>query len=225
MAKKYVAIVDTETVEQFKEPWKQGKQLVWNIGFEIVRVCDGKVAHAGNYVAADVYECFKGFPYLTKEVQEKAEKDRGIWLPFKEIYKMFNQVLKSYDVQEIWAYNSSFDKRVLKRTCEVFDIDEVTYQWRDIWKYAEHFTGTKKYVSWCIENGYVSDKGNPKTSAEVVGWYLFGITSNEEHLALADVRDFERPIFLKLEQQKIKKPTTSGQGWRKAAKVRKEYFE
>ena len=73
-----------------------------------------------------------------------------------------------------------------------FDCDEnftEKFEWLDIMT-AILFTKllTKKYVKFCRKNGFVTEKGNIQTKAEVVYRYLTGnVEFVEEHTCLAYV--------------------------------------
>lgn len=139
-------------------------------------------------------------------------------------YDLFCDTVKRYGVREVWAYNANFDKKALNRTIQ--DCSEGWRKWFfpftvkicDIWDFAgSTICDTNKYVKWCMENDHMSEKGNPSTSAETVYRYLTGTDFQEAHTALQDC-EIELAILRAALKRKQKKPTTCGQGWRKASK-------
>lgn len=93
-----------------------------------------------------------------------------------------------YRINEIWSY-TLFDKSALKRLFQDdFQVLEKSIAFYDIVPAIVHTSLlNKKYVKWCRKNGYVTEKGNIQTKAEIVYRYLTGKTNfKEEHTALSD---------------------------------------
>lgn len=111
--------------------------------------------------------------------------------------------IEDFKICQVWAYNCMFDAGSLKRLDEFNILPEVEYC--DIWSaIAASCLYNKKYVKWCINNGFLTEKGNIKSSAEVVYAYLTNnVTFVEEHTALSDVR-IEYEILLKVFKSKKK---------------------
>lgn len=155
----------------------------------------------------------------------------GAWTPanFFDMWQTVNDTIKKYHVRDVWAYNAKFDRDALNATlCEEsngFRRFFMPYgiKWRDIWSTSsECITNTAKYVKWCMRHGYVSEKGNPQTSAEIVYRYLTGNHNFvEAHTALQDC-EIELVILQKCFKAKRKKPKSLGNGWRNAANIAKE---
>lgn len=106
------------------------------------------------------------------------------------IMRKLAQDIRKYDIEEIYAYNSDFDDKVISYNCEWFKtINPIeTIPVYDIWGYASEFiTGTSDYQAFCEANDRFTDTGNFKGTAEVVFQYL---TSDpdfvEEHMGLFD---------------------------------------
>lgn len=115
------------------------------------------------------------------------------WLTIEEVLRTLDNVIAQYKISEVWAYNCTFDKGMIDKllgdkTAEYPNICQV--KWCDIWS-AIVMTKclTKKFVKYCRNNGYVTEKGNIKTSAEVVYGYLTKNNSfEEEHTGLSDCK-------------------------------------
>lgn len=126
------------------------------------------------------------------------------------------KVVKRYKVKKIFAYNVTFDKTCLKSIFkEKFTELENTVEFCDIIPMILHAKLlTKKYCEWCIENGFVTDKGNIMTKAEVVYKYLTNdLDFVEEHTGLADVY-IEYNILLTAYKTHYKMYTKPCQAWK-----------
>ena len=98
--------------------------------------------------------------------------------------------IRRYNINDIYAYNSDFDDKVITFNCDWYKcnnpLDSVAVH--DIWGYASAFiTNTTEYLNFCEINSCFTDTGNYKGSAEVVYQFL---TNNpefiEEHMGLFD---------------------------------------
>jgi hypothetical protein len=115
------------------------------------------------------------------------------WLTVDEVLRNLNNAIVRHNISEIWAYNCTFDKGMITaligdKTSEYPNICQI--KWCDIWS-AIIMTKclTRKFVRYCREHGFVTDKGNIQTSAEVVYGYLTKNNSfEEEHTGLSDCR-------------------------------------
>jgi hypothetical protein len=100
----------------------------------------------------------------------------------------------------------------------LFDDDTMTKincDWLDIWS-AIVMTKclSKKYVKFCKENGFMTEKGNCKTSAEVVYAYLTNNTNFvEEHTGLSDAK-IEYDILIMAKKTKKKIDGTVANPWK-----------
>lgn len=136
--------------------------------------------------------------------QEKAKKmthknieeilrspDKYQWYTIEQVLDTLEKVITRHKISEIWAYNCSFDKSAISKLLEGYEIkypNLCKVDWLDIWS-AIVMTRccTKKYVKYCRKNDFVTDRGNIKTSAEVVYSYLIGERDfEEEHTGHAD---------------------------------------
>lgn len=103
--------------------------------------------------------------------------------------KIFTEDVTRFKVKRLFAYNVNFDKGSLRRL-----LGEQKFQALGL-EYCDIISGilttrllTKKYVNFCKDNGYLTEKGNVQTKAEVVYRYLTNsLDFIEEHTGLADV--------------------------------------
>lgn len=98
--------------------------------------------------------------------------------------------IKKYDVSAIYAYNSTFDEKVINYNCDWFKcvnpLDDTPIY--DIWGYAStYITCNTDYKKFCEEHELFTDTGNYRGSAESVYQYLTDDSSFiEEHIGLFD---------------------------------------
>ena len=247
MARNYI-VIDTETAPLVKHDDGAAHpetSLVYDIGWMVVDGNSGTILEERSYLNTDVIfqEKLMNSAYYANKVPHYwegihvAENDAKWRLDnFLTIYKQFCADVREYHVKDVWAYNVRFDQIVLNHTTEYLSngfrrfflpymVKSTKTRWRDIWDYASCITGTPAYVRWAQEHGFVSAKGNPSTSAEIVYRYL---TNNpeyeEEHTALEDAR-IECEILKAAKKRHKKTRHSSGQGWRDAAKTMRTMTE
>lgn len=247
MARNYI-VLDTETADTVK--WGDNKahpetSLVYDLGWVVVSGDTGAVLKKRSFVIAETYtninlmqsayyydkiETFYQGNVIAGSCADDP-KDGWIMLSFLEAYQCFKHDLIDYDVKTVWAYNARFDEQVLNNTIETYSNGFMRWfkpykvQFRDIWDYASNITGTKKYVQWAINHGYVSAKGNPSTSAETVYRYLTDDNEFiEDHTARSDA-EIEAAILWESKRKHKKTRHSKGQGWRDASRVAHELYE
>ena len=133
------------------------------------------------------------------------------WETVEDFMNTFNSAIEEFNVSEIWAYNCNFDRNAISKLGDI----KSKVSWFDIWS-AIVMTKclTKKYVKFCKNNGFVTDKGNCKTSAETVYAYLTNNNNfEEEHTGLSDCR-IEYEILMKAKKTKKKIDGTLAQPWK-----------
>lgn len=145
-----------------------------------------------------------------KNIQEILQNNTKYqWATIEDFVTKINEVIAKYNVKEIWAYNCNFDKTAVSKLCDLNIV------WLDIWS-AIVMTKclTKKYVKFCRKHGFITEKGNCKTSAEVVYAYLTNDEDfEEEHTGLSDCH-IEYEILLMAKKTKKKIDGTLTQPWK-----------
>lgn len=235
--KKCVIVLDTETAPQPNIRFANGpiasKSLCYDIGWQVREKRGGEVFERRSFVASDVF--FKHDIMNSAYYAEKTPKyrrsynDGGAWNIelASTICDVFRQDCERYNVTELWAFNCDFDKQALNTTARfIAQWPGATWapdgcKYFDIWNAAQKITGTKAYVMWAIENGFVSEKHNPKTNVEAITAYLTNDPDFvEDHTGLSDV-EHEAAILEKLMRfSHTPNPKTNGQGWRAAARMK-----
>ena len=161
------------------------------------------------------------FPIIIFKKRQKAkEKPKEPLLinninPISDIYNSLKDDIIKYNVKEIWAYNCTFDKNAMIRLFADDLFDELNVVWLDIWS-AIIMTKclTEKYVNFCKENNFLTDKGNCKTSAEIVYAYLTNdVNFKEEHTGKSDCK-IEYKILLTAKNTKKKIDGTLKNPWK-----------
>jgi hypothetical protein len=188
------------------------------ISFEYNKICDlawavvqrNKVVTLKNYIVAEHMAVMAtgnfSAPKMVATMQEVA-KGNAIVAPWQEIMEDLYS-----DIQQangIYAYNAAFDRNKIIETCkalqspytEVFESAEVYDKWRCLWAWATNTILYKKsFIDFCEAHGYVSEKGNHKTSAETCLRFIRKDTEyTEQHTARADVLD-EFEIYLTIKK-------------------------
>lgn len=209
--KKYYLIIDTEIAGNLQSP------LPYDIGYKII---DRKGAvYAEKAFVVD--EVFNGLEVLMKSCyfadkipsyrKQIRNGEKIVKSGFDIAREMYSDI-KKYNVTVVGAYNMAFDLKALNNLCQFLTKGkkknwfpkEIT-DFICIWHMATQTVCSKiDYIKTAIKQGWVSEKGNVQTSAEVVYRY---ITKNfdfvEEHKGLEDVQ-IEVQILLKVFSMKIK---------------------
>ena len=170
---------------------------------------------------------------------ERVTKADILVKPFREILTLLNHDFGLVKHNTLMAYNISFDLRALRCTaiyCGMLERGEKDWtklfsmpvKIQDIWSLAVETILKKKwdYIKFVDENGFLTESGNPKTSAEVVYRFLTGeVDYQEHHTALEDCK-IEYDIAITA--LKTKRPFTEGilyNPWRVISNLYKEYRE
>ena len=106
------------------------------------------------------------------------------------VMKELKRDIKKYEIEEIYAYNSDFDDKVIAFNCDWYKCNNPleTVAVYDIWGYASEFiTCLSEYQEFCETHERFTDSGNYKGSAEVVYQFLTEQPEFiEEHMGLFD---------------------------------------
>ena len=194
MGKDYYLVLDVETANSTDDP------LVYDLGFA---VCDrkGNIYEAESYVVSDIFyketELMQSAYYHEKlpkyyeGIKEKAFKVINFYMAKKRIADL----IEKYNIKAVCAYNASFDTKALNTTQRYLTNSKYRYflpygtEVYCIWHMACQVICTqKRYIKFCLDNGFVSENGNIKTSAETVFAYMTKNEKYEEcHTGLQDV--------------------------------------
>lgn len=103
-----------------------------------------------------------------------------------------NDLINEYDVNIMAAYNIGFDKRAMAYTHKIHGQNRRVLNQQitllDLWLYAAQTIMKANYKRIALSQGWVSDAGNIRTTAETAYRYLTGnMGFIEDHTALSDV--------------------------------------
>ena len=228
MTKKYYMVLDTETVADARVPY----DVAW-----IIVDRKGKVYSRFNGLVAEVLHN-ETLRYLVRKdsfSKRKAsfylDNEPARIMPFDVIAKTALQTLRYYENITIVAYNAAFDVKVLNNYSQVLRdmpfFNPETEIW-DLWNMALNtICDSSNFVRWCINNGFITEKGNISCSAEAVYSYLSQDGKFEEdHTALSDC-EIEAKILQAVfdRKQKLKtgycSPIFRQEVWKRRLKCKK----
>lgn len=158
---------------------------------------------------------------ILQDFNNKRRKRKYTLMQVEEFKKCLIKDIQRYKIKEIYAYNCPFDKGRIKALFkEQFEELEKTVKFLDIIPaILKTRLLTKKYIMFCRENGFLTEKGNIKTTAEIVYRYLVNdLNFQEEHTGLADVL-IEYQILLAAFKTHKKLDFTNCQPWRELNKI------
>lgn len=224
-------VIDTETAPTHKTKYPDGSlSLVYDMGGVVRDTKTGEIVHSFSFVIADTFynnRMMQSAYYANKLPQYHAGIANNDWLtvPFKYAHDYICNLISEYGIKSVWAYNAQFDIATLDNSISFYSNGWInkffpsTVTLKDIWARCSNITGTEKYVQYCFDNGYLSEKGNPQTKAEIV--YRFLTQNNsfiESHTARSDA-EIEAYILTCAQRNKKKARRGIGHGWRAASET------
>lgn len=225
-----VMIVDTETANFVNQP------LPYDIGYQIIDVDTHEILRKRSFVVQEIFmdKDLMSSAYYAKKVPQYWEDLKAGKREMKRITtirKIIADDMRDFNCTLVGAYNMGFDKRSTNNGIRYSTYS--FYRWFfpygteyfDLWTAAcTSFMRSKHYIKWAIKNGFVSDAGNVKTSAEIAYRYITkDVGFVESHTGLEDV-EIETAIFFKIMQCKMKTDyTVTYQPWRIVQDYRKEF--
>ena len=187
MTKKFYMVLDTETVADARVPY----DVAW-----IIVDREGNVYEHFNGLTAEVMTnptlryLVKRDSFAKRKASFYLDDEPAEIMPFEKIKCVADYHLHVYNCVVV-AYNAAFDIKVLNDYANIlFDVpffaDDVEV-W-DLWNMALNTVcDSSNYVRWCIDSGFITEKGNISCSAESVYSYLTkNETFEEDHTALSD---------------------------------------
>lgn len=211
MKKHFYLVVDVEGAGS------TDKAYVYDIGGRVVDR-QGNTYERFSFLVKDIFqdgncEIMKSAHYANKiplYFEELANK--GIFAQsFYNVKYHVAKLIEEYGIKEVFAYNAVYDKNALNHTQEFLTDGRFRYFFpfgvkvSCIWYMACQVICTKKsYHNFCQTNGFVSNSGNVRTSAEVVYKYITNdVNFEERHMGAYD-SDIEAEILNYCFRQKKK---------------------
>lgn len=151
---------------------------------------------------------------ILQDIEKKKTKRKYNHVSCETFKKTFQTDIENFKIKKLFAYNVSFDKSSLRR---LFGDEFINLPL----EYCDIISGivqtrlqTKKYIDFCNSHGFITEKGNVMTKAEIVYKYLTGVIDFvEEHTGLADC-EIEYQILLTALNSKKKIDWKPCQAWR-----------
>jgi hypothetical protein len=211
--KKNYLILDTET-NSITTPY------VYNIGW-VIQDKKGNAIRKRNYLIKEgirhikesFYGCNKTVFYLNQIIDDKVKIVNWV-----EACEKLKKDIEKYKIKELFAYNSSFDKRAIQKTCErlLTDNPVTGLDWYCLYNASStNICDTNKYCKKGAAENWITQKGNLLTNAECV--YRF-ITDNieffESHTALEDAIIEGQILSYLLEKKKKTHYPSNGMCWK-----------
>ena len=187
MAKKYYMVLDTETVADARVPY----DVAW-----IIVDRQGNVYERFNGLVAEIMQnetlryLIRKDSFSKRKASFYLDNEPAQIMSFEDIFMTTTRAIDRYNAV-IVAYNAAFDIKVLNNYANVIlDLDFFSSDdevW-DLWNMALNtICDSSNFVRWCIDNGFITEKGNISCSAEAVYSYLSRNGDFEEdHTALSD---------------------------------------
>lgn len=187
-------VVDVETANDVKCP------LVYDIGF-VVTNRHGEIFEAKHFIVEDIFcheEELLRTCYYSKKIPEyyKLLADKKCELVnFYSARQTILYFMRFYKITKVGAFNCYFDRFALNNTFRWLTKSKYRYffprgtDFFCIWHMACQVICTqKKYLRFCFENMYYSNRGAVKTNAETIYRYYLGTPNfDEKHMGLDDV--------------------------------------
>ena len=227
--KEMYLVIDTETANTIEQP------LPYDIGYAI---CDryGNIVVERSFVVAEIFldhkEMMKS-AYFAEKIPHYWEDIKNGTREIKSIFNIRKQIkadMKEWNVKKVGAYNMGFDKRALNNVIRYCSKSLIRWffpfgtEYFCIWHMAcQVVLNSTSYIKFALQNGFVSEKDNILTSAEVCYRFLTKqVDFIESHTGLEDVH-IEVEIMAKCfsTHKKMDKKINSA-CWRLPQKKRKE---
>ena len=218
-----ILVIDVETAGDFSNP------LVYDIGYKIIDRAGTEYA-TRSFIINEIFDnkILMDRAYYSKKIPlyyDKIRKKQIFPVSFFVAREILLQDIEKFEVKIIAAYNTAFDIGTLKNTAEKltgqdwFTFFPKNLEYWDIWNmFCDSIAQRNTFRKFCIENNFISDAKNLRTSAEVAYRYFKKNTDfKEEHTGLADVK-IETDLLLWILRQK--KKVTKGiesNPWQKVA--------
>lgn len=204
-----VIVLDTETTNSLDDPF------TYDIGWAVIDLETEKVLKTESYAVAEVFldkELMASAYFIDKVPsywEEIKSKDRKLARLFT-IRKSLIADCKAFHVTEIYAHNARFDYL----SCNTTQRFLTSSKWRYFFPYGtiicdtlkmakEAFKDDESYREFCVENGYLTQYGQNRYTAEVLYRFLTGNTNFEEvHKGIDDVM-IEKDILLACRKRNI----------------------
>lgn len=198
----YRIVIDTETcpVDKTLEKVDPYNMFVYDIGWAVVDK-RGNVYETFSFVNADIYcnekSLMRSAYYADKLPQYEEDLKAGTrkLASMATIRKTLLNSIEEYNVKQIYAHNMRFDYGTLNNTQRWVTKSKYRYFFPygleicDTLRMSRDVIGKMPtYKKYCMENGYLDKRGNPRFTAEIIYRFITGDNDFvESHTGLEDV--------------------------------------
>lgn len=199
---KYRIVLDTETcpIDKDFEGVTPSNMWVYDCGWAVVDR-NGNVYKTRSFVNADIFLnekiAMNSAYYQDKILKywDEIKSGERVLTSFAKIRKALLEDIAEFKVMEIYAHNMRFDYGTLNTTQRWLTKSKYRYFFPygikicDTLKMSRQvIANKKKYIDFCKENNYLTARGTPRLTAEILYRFISGNQDfTEEHTGLADV--------------------------------------
>lgn len=190
----YFVMLDTETANGLEQP------LAYDIGWAIIDK-HGNVYRTRSFVNRDVFVYERNLmrtAYYAEKIPGYVNDIRNgsrTMADWYEIVKTLREDCRDFQIKEIVAHNARFDLNAMNTTQRWITKSKYRYAFPygteilDTMRMAESvICKMPSYVKFCEDNGYLTQWGKPRKTAEILYRFISGDADFEEdHTGLADV--------------------------------------
>ena len=215
MRKNIYCVFDTETIGL-------DKKWIYDLGC-VITDKHGKIYHKARWIIKEVMDIpnIEQMAFYGKKIDTFYKGMESV--SFKTARTEFNNILQEFNVNMICAYNLPFDIQALKATLELTNcgkkfLDKPITYFDIMGASCESFFQQKTFKKVAEREGWLTEKGNYRTTAEVAYRYVTGdFQFVESHTALEDC-EIETIILQDVlrQKKKIVKNQIVYNVWRKA---------
>ena len=183
-----IIVLDTETLG-LQNP------TIYELGFVVYDTETNAIIKERDYLIKQVYDNLELFDTAYYSSKRPIYEEMLVSKLIKRVYwgyalNMLLKDIEKYNVSEIYAYNSRFDKNAINHTIQAlngakgFESDIL-----DIMNYIQPIVSTQDYQDFCESNGYMTKHKTPRPQKKAETLYRY-LTNNtdfiEDHMALLD---------------------------------------
>lgn len=201
--RKYYMVFDTEATV-FEDDKNLSFPLIYDIAYAI---CDkqGNIYEKANFIIGSIYYSKmmeNAFFSNKRPLYDEMISNGSIEVKtFPQVMYSINKTISKYPNMTISAYNLDFDLRALRGTATLTKLSWYTkgdtnslfwgkVEYQDLWGMAIEtiYVPQKGFRKFIVEHDFFTEKGNPKSSAEI-GYRYLKLDKDfvEDHMAMSDV--------------------------------------
>lgn len=183
-----IIVLDTETLG-LQNP------TIYELGFIVYDTESNSIIKERDYLIKQVYDNLDLFNTAYYSNKRPIYEEMLISKLIKRVYwgyalNMLLKDIEKYNVSEIYAYNSRFDKNAIKHTIQALNgVKDFESDILDIMNYIQPIVSTSNYQDFCESNGYMTKHKTPRPQKKAETLYRY-LTNNtdfiEDHMALSD---------------------------------------